>query len=133
MRRSEAAGGVGGGSGAERAGGMRVGRELLASGVGCGQEASLAKGTATPVQYSLQFALRFLKVLHDITSVLLLSAPLPSSPLGAAQALGGSRRAVPVLSRLPGCLAPGRTRPFSRARRGAALVTVLWLLTAPQL
>lgn len=110
-----------------------MGRELLASGVGCGQEASLAKGTATPVQYSLQFALRFLKVLHDITSVLLLSAPLPSSPLGAAQALGGSRRAVPVLSRLPGCLAPGRTRPFSRARRGAALVTVLWLLTAPQL
>lgn len=96
---------------------------------------ALQKAQQPQYNTSLQFAVRFLKVLHHTTRVLLLllSAPLPSSLLGAAQVLGGSRRAVPVLSCLLGCLALRRTRPFSRACRGAALVTALWLLTAPQL
>lgn len=133
MGRSEAAGGVGGGGGAERAGGMQAGRELLASEGGRGQEASLAKGTAIPIQHFSAVCCTFSQGAPSYYTCIAAVCTSSQLPAGCYTGFGRQQESCACAVLPAGCLALGRTRPFSRACRGAALVTALWLLTAPQL
>lgn len=71
---------------------MRAGRELLASGVGCGREDSLAKGTATPMQYFSPVCCKFSQGAPSYYMCIAAAAAHTSSQLPAACCTGFLRQ-----------------------------------------